>query len=501
MFLIALEDAQRFESCLIPLMELLQLAHNEIDEESTMWHTAWLFHAIVTASIQTSVREGILVPFLRMMDVLVVGRERFTVDQLVRLNLLRYLAATCELEAHIDAELDQPPEKKELPLPVAKNLSYLDIPPLSFGAGLPQLNLENPKLQLHFHPATASQTIDYSLTRQAYLSQRKNHVIYVSTAVHSEFLMLLFGLLIDHRLHRLDTVFCDAFPDENHKLNVLFPLMRHMETPDNESTIYDLDQLLYERTASPDYRQLLRLLSPVLFVPERYAGGQHIASGSFGAVLAVTVGQNVYAVKTLNKARHSCDRPHLVPVYTEVSILAQCVGDRRVTQLVDYGCTTDSYYIVMEFYPSNLKSWRRKWRSTGDELERQILLGLYREVLQCCTILTEKRINHFDIKCDNVMLDKDGRPTLADFGEAMSYDSEENCSTQLNKGTEWIKSPEMLSIALNSAVTNPNYDRRHKVGAGPPSDVWSIGCLFFELLTGEYLFVDTDWNRFFFENH
>jgi serine/threonine protein kinase len=55
----------------------------------------------------------------------------------------------------------------------------------------------------------------------------------------------------------------------------------------------------------------------------------------------------------------------------------------------------------------------------------------------------------------------------------------------------------MLSIALNSSVTNPNYDRRHKIGAGPPSDVWSIGCLFFELLTGEYLFVDTDWSRFF----
>ena len=86
---------------------------------------------------------------------------------------------------------------------------------------------------------------------------------------------------------------------------------------------------------------------------------------------------------------------------------------------------------------------------------------------------------------------------MADFGEAMCYTNDSNCYTMLNKGTEWIKSPEMLSIAINSTVTNSNFDRLKKVGAGPASDIWSIGCLFFELLTGEFLFVDSDWSRFF----
>jgi serine/threonine protein kinase len=124
------------------------------------------------------------------------------------------------------------------------------------------------------------------------------------------------------------------------------------------------------------------------------------------------------------------------------------------------------------------------------------MLRLYMEILRCATVLVERKINHFDIKCDNVMIDMNGQPALADFGEAMSYTSEKNCVTLLNRGTEWIKSPEMLSIALDSAA-NPNYDRRKQAGAGPPSDVWSIGCLFYELLTGEFLFVDQDWSRFF----
>jgi serine/threonine protein kinase len=95
------------------------------------------------------------------------------------------------------------------------------------------------------------------------------------------------------------------------------------------------------------------------------------------------------------------------------------------------------------------------------------------------------------------MLDADGRPAIADFGESMICDSEQNCWTMLNIGTEWMKSPEMLSIAIKSFRTRPNYDRRQKVGAGPASDVWSIGCLFFELMTGEFLFLDPDWSRFF----
>jgi serine/threonine protein kinase len=199
------------------------------------------------------------------------------------------------------------------------------------------------------------------------------------------------------------------------------------------------------------------------------------------------------AVKVLEKSRSELDNPHLIEVFTEVSILEVCIGDRRVSQLIDYGCTSESYYIVMEFYPATLKGWRKKC----EDPPQNMLLRVYREFLNCCTVLRERRINHFDIKCDNVMLDRHGFPALADFGEAMSYKNETNCYTMLNKGTEWIKSPEMLSIAPNSAVTNPTFDRRRKVGAGPASDIWSIGCLFYELVTGEFLFVDADWSRFF----
>lgn len=55
----------------------------------------------------------------------------------------------------------------------------------------------------------------------------------------------------------------------------------------------------------------------------------------------------------------------------------------------------------------------------------------------------------------------------------------------------------MLLVANASKKDAVWYDRRKRQGAGAASDVWSLGCLLFELATGDYLFHDADWIRFF----
>lgn len=62
------------------------------------------------------------------------------------------------------------------------------------------------------------------------------------------------------------------------------------------------------------------------------------------------------------------------------------------------------------------------------------------------------------------------------------------------RGTEYLQSPEMLEV---SSKAPQDFDRRRVVGAGSPTDVWGLGCLLYELITGSMLQYDTDWMRFY----
>lgn len=55
----------------------------------------------------------------------------------------------------------------------------------------------------------------------------------------------------------------------------------------------------------------------------------------------------------------------------------------------------------------------------------------------------------------------------------------------------------MLQLAVNTRKDTDKYDRRRQVGTNRLSDIWSLGCLLFELLTGEFLFHSQDYIAFY----
>lgn len=97
----------------------------------------------------------------------------------------------------------------------------------------------------------------------------------------------------------------------------------------------------------------------------------------------------------------------------------------------------------------------------------QILLGL--------NYLHSNNIIHRDIKSANILISNKGEVKIADFGLARVFNPNPNIQRQYTNRvvTLWYRSPELLLGATNY---------------GPAIDVWSVGCLFSELLTGIPLF-------------
>uniref|UniRef100_A0A9I9CXD1 Protein kinase domain-containing protein n=1 Tax=Cucumis melo TaxID=3656 RepID=A0A9I9CXD1_CUCME len=100
---------------------------------------------------------------------------------------------------------------------------------------------------------------------------------------------------------------------------------------------------------------------------------------------------------------------------------------------------------------------------------RQLLTGLH-----YCHV---NQVLHRDIKGSNLLIDNDGNLKLADFGLARSFSNDHNANLTNRVITLWYRPPELL-------LGSTKY--------GPAVDMWSVGCIFAELLHGKPIFPGKD---------
>ena len=145
---------------------------------------------------------------------------------------------------------------------------------------------------------------------------------------------------------------------------------------------------------------------------------------------------------------------------------AAALNHPNVVQIYDQGRAEDGrYYIAMEYVPGGSLEDLILRRGPLGASEAARLASQVAEALHAAHI---RGIVHRDIKPQNVLLDEAGNAKVADFGIALAASRTSTSGTNLLFGTPSYMSPEQ---AMGERV-------------GPESDLYSLGVVLYEMLTG-----------------
>ncbi|RMG12920.1 MAG: hypothetical protein D6731_13000, partial [Planctomycetota bacterium] len=150
--------------------------------------------------------------------------------------------------------------------------------------------------------------------------------------------------------------------------------------------------------------------------------------------------------------------------------LALAIDHENVIRVLDYQIADALNYIVMEYVEG--ESVRDILRERKRLPEKEAI-GIVKEAARGLAAAHRQGIVHRDIKPDNIMLARDGRVKIADFGVAKHSDARsELTQAGFLVGTPHYMSPEQCSGESDAPVTTR-------------ADIYSLGATLYFMVTGE----------------
>ncbi|KAI0125498.1 hypothetical protein BJ170DRAFT_435110 [Xylariales sp. AK1849] len=235
-------------------------------------------------------------------------------------------------------------------------------------------------------------------------------------------------------------------------------------------------------------RSLAYLSSSATNVSMRWQQGHFVGGGTFG---------NVYAAMNLDTGHLMAVKeirlqdPKLIP-----QIANQIKDEMGVLEVLDhpnvvsyYGIEVhrDRVYIFMEFCSGGSLANLLEHGRIEDE---QVSMVYALQLLEGLAYLHESGIVHRDIKPENILLDHNGVIKYVDFGAAKVI---------ARHGKTLVRAPQ--TSAPNKSMTgtpmymSPEVIKGENPGKGGSVDVWSLGCVILEMVTGRrpWSNLDNEW--------
>jgi serine/threonine protein kinase/DNA-binding NarL/FixJ family response regulator len=189
--------------------------------------------------------------------------------------------------------------------------------------------------------------------------------------------------------------------------------------------------------------------------------------------------QKIVAIKRI--LPHLSDNEDFVTMFIDEAKLAAQLTHPNIVQIFDLGKAGTSYYIAMEYVNGrDLRTLLRKSREMGMPFPEGVAAFVTMKVAAALDYAHRKRgfddrelkLVHRDISPQNVLISQDGAVKLVDFGIAKAVSKASNTVAGALKGKLLYMSPEQ-------AMGQPLDNR---------SDLYSLGLVLFEMLTGERCF-------------
>ncbi|CCF58819.1 hypothetical protein KAFR_0F02220 [Kazachstania africana CBS 2517] len=165
----------------------------------------------------------------------------------------------------------------------------------------------------------------------------------------------------------------------------------------------------------------------------------------------------------------------------EIKLLNKLRNENRVVKLFDYEMNQGLLYLIMECGDVDLSQILNQKINLNLPFDIEFIRYYTREMIKCVKVVHDNGIVHSDLKPANFVLVK-GVLKIIDFGIADAVpDHTVNIYRETQTGTPNYMAPETL-IAMNY-TNNGAKDLKWKVGK--PSDVWSCGCIIYQMIYGK----------------
>lgn len=148
---------------------------------------------------------------------------------------------------------------------------------------------------------------------------------------------------------------------------------------------------------------------------------------------------------------------------------ATSLAHPNIVNIYDVGEENDLYYIVMEYVDGQTL---KQYIQQNSPLKVEDAIGIMRQLTSAISHAHQNHIIHRDIKPHNILIDHNGNVKVTDFGIAMALSATSITQTNSVLGSVHYLSPEQARGGM----------------ANRKSDIYSLGIVMFELLTGRLPF-------------